>query len=89
MEMRLRQLNCLLLVLLMAAALPSHAYIGPGAGAGTVAVVLGVLASIVLAFFAILYYPIKRMFRKRRTAKQPKDEEAPAAPGMPAGTDES
>jgi len=61
-------------------ATPVYAYIGPGAGAGAIAVVLGVIASIFLAFVAILWYPIKRLFRRRRekkskdAAKQPDDE---------------
>lgn len=46
---------------------PADAYIGPGAGAGTIAVVLGVLASIVMAFFAILWYPVKRFLKRRRS----------------------
>jgi len=45
---------------------PAYAYIGPGAGAGTIAVVLGVLASIFLAFVAILWYPLKRLFKGRK-----------------------
>ncbi|RVU34282.1 hypothetical protein EOI86_23225 [Hwanghaeella grinnelliae] len=49
---------------------PAWAYIGPGAGAGTIAVVLGILASIVMAFFAILWYPVKRIMKKRKAAKQ-------------------
>ena len=60
-----------LAALLMAAALPAHAYIGPGAGAGTIAVVLGILASIVMAFFALLWYPVKRLLKKRKLAEQP------------------
>ena len=46
---------------------PAMAYIGPGAGAGTIAVVLGVIASIFLAFVALLWYPIKRLFKGRKS----------------------
>ena len=42
---------------------PAYAYIGPGLGAGTVGVILGVLGSILLALFAIFWYPIKRLFK--------------------------
>lgn len=55
---------------LMFAALPAQAYIGPGAGAGTIAVVLGILASIVMAFLAILWYPVKRLINRRKLARQ-------------------
>ena len=56
------------IVPLLAVATPAAAYIGPGAGAGTIAVVLGILASLVMAFLAVLYYPIKRMLRGRKSA---------------------
>lgn len=48
--------------------LPStaEAYIGPGMGAGTIGVVLGILASILLGLIAILWYPLKRFFRKMK-----------------------
>lgn len=42
------------------------AYIGPGVGAGALAAVVGVVGSIFLALFAILYYPVKRMLKKRK-----------------------
>jgi hypothetical protein len=54
------------LLLLLAIALPAHAYIGPGAGAGAVAVVLGILSSIVLGLIGIVWYPIKRLIKKRK-----------------------
>ena len=37
-------------------------YIGPGLGGGVIAAVLGILASFFLALFAILWYPIKRLY---------------------------
>lgn len=40
-----------------------QAYIGPGLGTGTIAVVLGIFASIILAFVAIVWYPLKRLFK--------------------------
>ena len=45
------------------------AYIGPGLGAGSIGVILGFLAAILLALFGIFYYPIKRLIKNRR-AKQ-------------------
>ena len=72
--MHINQRKLLLLVPLLFAALPSYAYIGPGAGAGTIAVVLGILASIVMAFFAILWYPVKRVIKKRKVNKKANKE---------------
>ena len=66
-----KQLTLTLLAPLVLAAMPAQAYIGPGAGAGTIAIVLGILASVVMAFFAILYYPIKRVLKKRKAAATP------------------
>ena len=43
----------------------AYAYIGPGLGVGTIAVALGFVGSIFLALFAVLYYPIKRMIKRR------------------------
>ncbi|MGB0749340.1 MAG: hypothetical protein ACPGO3_11390 [Magnetospiraceae bacterium] len=48
-------------------ALPAQAYVGPGLGAGTIAVVLGVLGAVVMAFFALLWYPLKRMWNKGKS----------------------
>lgn len=50
---------------LMVAAQPAQAYIGPGAGAGTIAVVLGILATVVMAFLGLLWYPAKRLLKGR------------------------
>jgi hypothetical protein len=54
------------LVLLQAAT--ADAYIGPGVGAGTLAIVFGILSSIFFAFVGILWYPIKRLWRGARGA---------------------
>ena len=42
----------------------AHAYIGPGIGAGTLGVVLGFIVSIFLAIVAIIWYPLKRIFKR-------------------------
>lgn len=70
-----------LLLTLALVALPglAHAYIGPGMGAGAIAAALGVIGSILLALFAVIYYPIKRMRKKRRDASM-----AQEAPGSAA-----
>ena len=50
---------------------PAQAYIGPGAGAGVIAVVFGVIGSIFLAFVAILWYPIKRLLKRGKSGRKP------------------
>jgi hypothetical protein len=51
----------------------SLGYIGPGLGAGTIVVILAVVASIFFAFCAIVWYPLKRTFR-RITHRSPASE---------------
>ncbi|MEJ2033379.1 MAG: hypothetical protein P8Y63_10155 [Deltaproteobacteria bacterium] len=51
-------------------AIPAHAYIGPGAGAGAIAVVLGVLGSIFLALAGIIWYPFKRLLKAIKSASK-------------------
>jgi hypothetical protein len=57
-----------LLALLLAISSPAAmAYIGPGAGAGLIATVLGLFAALVLALLGIVYYPLKRFLRNRKS----------------------
>ena len=44
----------------------AQAYIGPGAGVGAITAALGVLGAIFLALLAVIYYPIKRLLKRRR-----------------------
>ena len=41
-------------------------YIGPGTSTGLIATILGIIGSIFLAIFGILYYPIKRFLKNRK-----------------------
>jgi hypothetical protein len=50
--------------ILSVSASPALAYIGPGLGAGTLAVIFGFIISIFLAVFAVIWYPLKRIFLK-------------------------
>lgn len=68
--------SCLALIVLLAA-VPAQAYVGPGLGAGTVGVILGLLGSILIAVFAFFWYPIKRQYKKwtASTDESAEDEE--------------
>ena len=46
------------------------AYIGPGAGISLVSSVLGILGAIFLGLFAILAWPIRRMLKRRKAARE-------------------
>lgn len=54
-----------LIIALLAISSPASAYIGPGMAGGVFAGVLGVVGAVLLALVGILYYPIKRMLKKR------------------------
>jgi len=44
----------------------SFLYIGPGMGAGTVALVIGIFAIVVLAFGYIIWSKVKRFLSKKK-----------------------
>lgn len=47
-------------------ALPAQAYVGPGLGLGAIGVVAGLLLSLVMAFFAFVWLPIKKLFSRNK-----------------------
>ena len=47
----------------------AEAYVGPGLGLGTISVVLSVLLAILLSLVAIVWYPLKRIFKKKQASK--------------------
>ena len=53
--------------LLLVIATPAQAYIGPGMGGGVIAVVLGILGAVLIAIFGLIYYPVKRWLKRRKT----------------------
>ena len=60
-------LATLLAFLLLFAAQPAHAYVGPGAAVGVVGSVLGVAAAIALALVGLVLLPLRAMLKQRRT----------------------
>ena len=67
----------LLFFFLIFITLSSHAYIGPGIGAGTLAAIAGVIVSLFAAIFAVTYYPIKRLLKRRKANKDKMAQEVP------------
>ena len=45
---------------------PALAYIGPGSGLSAIGVFFALLAATIAALFGFLWYPIKRLLRKRK-----------------------
>lgn len=55
---------------LATAATPALAYVGPGLGLGALGVIFGLGLSVVLAVAALVWYPVKRMIKGRKAAKE-------------------
>ncbi len=59
----------IMLSIILVACLPEtvFAYIGPGTGLSAIGSFLAILAGIVVAFLGFLWYPIKRLFGKKKS----------------------
>ena len=58
------------LVILLGASSPAHAYLGPGLSLGAVIIIVGVLFSVALALYGLLWYPLKRRLKASRKAQR-------------------
>ncbi len=69
-------LKTLLIVLLVLISSPVSAYVGPGAGISVLGSLLGILATIFVAIGAILFWPIRKLMRrkKKRTESGPSQD---------------
>ena len=48
----------------------AYAYIGPGMGLGAIITILGTIGVLILSIFAIIYYPLKKFFKKFQNKKK-------------------
>ena len=60
----------LLLVALLATSSPAHAYLGPGLSLGAILIVVGVVFSVGLALYGLLWFPLKRRLRASKTEQR-------------------
>jgi hypothetical protein len=44
----------------------AHAYVGPGLGLGVIGAILGALLAVILSIAGVVWYPVKRLLKKRR-----------------------
>lgn len=42
-------------------------YVGPGMAGGVVGIVIGFIFALVLSIFALVYYPVKRLIKRKRS----------------------
>lgn len=59
----------LLIVLLVFVPNSAFAYIGPGAGVSAIGAFLAVIVGIIVAIFGFLWYPLKRLLKKKKMKK--------------------
>lgn len=58
----------------------AQAYLGPGGAASALGTLLALLAAIVMAVFGFLWFPIKRLLRRRKASQtNPARSEGPSA----------
>lgn len=60
----------LLLVLILGQPATAFAYVGPGAGLSIIGSLLAIVAAIVVGIFGFLWFPVRRLLRKRKQAAE-------------------
>ena len=53
---------------------PSFAYLGPGVGGGIIVATIGIIVAIFAALFGLIWFPIKKLLKKRKEQRQDKVE---------------
>lgn len=67
----MRQIPTLILVTgLLFATTGAQAYIGPGAGLSAIGAVIAVVAAMILAVVGFVWFPVKRLMRRRNAARK-------------------
>lgn len=61
-------LKLLVISVFLATSATAEAYIGPGAGISVLGSLLGILGTIVVAIGAILFWPVRKMLKRRKAA---------------------
>ena len=49
---------------------PAFAYVGPGAGLTAIGAFLALIVGVIVAFFGFIWYPVKRLLRKKKIDKR-------------------
>ena len=60
------------IIILIIVCSPSYAYLGPGVGGGIIAATLGIIVAIFAAILALIWFPLKRIFKKKKLKQNSK-----------------
>ena len=66
------KITIITLLVLFSLSSTAYAYIGPGMGGGIILATIGIVIAIFAAIFGIIWFPIKRLIKKRKAKKQNK-----------------
>ncbi|MFK8010921.1 MAG: hypothetical protein AB8B80_02705 [Marinicellaceae bacterium] len=66
----MKKINVFLCIALLSIQLPAMAYIGPGAGIPFIGSFLGFVVTVVLVISAILFWPIRKLLKKKKAKNQ-------------------
>ena len=61
-------MRIVVLVLLLFSAVAAHAYVGPGLGLGVIGAIFGAVLAVIMSIAGVVWYPIKRMLKKKNQA---------------------
>ncbi|HMI19911.1 MAG TPA: hypothetical protein VK533_10230 [Sphingomonas sp.] len=61
------------LALWVACPAPAFAYMGPGIGLGAIGAAMGIIVSLLLVTISVIWYPLKRLFRRKRGKRGGRD----------------
>ena len=53
---------------------PALAYVGPGAGLSALGALLALVAGVIVGIFGFVWYPVKRLLRKRKPVLPPDED---------------
>jgi len=70
-----------LAIILLAPLSPALAYIGPGAGISVVGSLLSILATFFVAIGAIIFWPLRKLLKRRKARRSAVPGTATAQPG--------
>jgi membrane protein implicated in regulation of membrane protease activity len=71
-------------VIVLSGAAPALAYVGPGAGLSLVGAFWGLLVAVFAAFAFVILWPLRRLFRRRRSPAVEATPQAAAASPLPS-----